>query len=56
PFTGGETDQAISDLVVTALVTTSGDADFAGAGNASGTTQVVTCQLATDGDVTDVTD
>ena len=56
PFGGGETAQAISDLVVTAMVTTSGEADFANADNAGGTTTLVSCTLTLPGNVTDTTD
>lgn len=56
PFTGAETDQQISDLVVTAIVTTSAEADFAGASNGGGTTQVVSLTLATVGNATDAVD
>jgi hypothetical protein len=56
PFTGAETGQAISDLVVTAIVTTTGDADFAGFDNAGGTTRLVTGTLVKTGDVTDPVD
>jgi hypothetical protein len=55
-FTGVELAQAISDLVVTAMVTTSGEADFANADNAGGTTPLVSCTLTLPGNVTDTED
>jgi hypothetical protein len=53
-FTGAETDQAISDLVVTALL--AADVDFASAANGGGTTTVVTTSVATAGPATDAVD
>jgi hypothetical protein len=54
PFTGAEAAIATAALVVTALVTTSADADFASIVN--GGTPIVTGTLVTAGDVTDPVD
>jgi hypothetical protein len=53
-FTGGETDQAISDLVVTAMI--AADVDFAGASNLGGTTPLITTTMASKGAATDAID
>lgn len=53
-FTGAETDQQISDLVLAAMLGT--DPDFTNATNAGGTTPLITCQLTQNGSVPDVVD
>jgi hypothetical protein len=54
PFTAGDTDQDISDAVVTAML--AADADFAATDNAAGTTPLVSCTLVGPGNVRDVED
>ena len=53
-FTGAETPQVLSDLVVAALI--GSDADFVGATNGGGATPIITMTLASVGAVPDIVD
>lgn len=56
PFVGTETDQQISDLVVTAMTVTSAEEDLSNADNLGGTTPIISCKLVYGGNVDNPTD